>query len=132
MSGRNRAPSQRQLRVGEELRHIIAGILSRGEIRDPDVEGTVITVTEVRTSPDLKHATAFVAPLGGGDVDAILSGLKRSAGYIRGQVSRQVRLRYTPQFEFELDTSFDTASHIDGLLHRPEVQRDLEVDDTDS
>jgi ribosome-binding factor A len=132
MSGRNRAPSQRQLRVGEELRHIIAGILSRGEIRDPDVEGTVITVTEVRTSPDLKHATAFVAPLGGGDVDAILSGLKRSAGYIRGQVSRQVRLRYTPQFVFELDTSFDTASHIDGLLHRPEVQRDLEVDDTDS
>ena len=120
------------MRVGEELRHIIAGILSRGEIRDPDVEGTVITVTEVRTSPDLKHATAFVAPLGGGDVDAILSGLKRSAGYIRGQVSRQVRLRYTPQFVFELDTSFDPASHIDGLLHRPEVQRDLEVDDTDS
>lgn len=131
MAGRNRAPSQRQLRVGEELRHIIAGVLARGEIRDPDIEGTVITVTEVRTSPDLKHATVFVAPLGGGDVTAILEGLKRSARYIRGQVARQIRLRYTPEFVFETDTSFDTASHIDGLLHRPEVQRDLEADDAE-
>ena len=129
MAGRNRAPSQRQLRVGEELRHVIAGVLSRGEIRDPDVEGAVITVTEVRASPDLKHATVFVSPLGGGDVDAILAGLKRSAKFIRGQVARQVRLRYTPQFVFETDTSFDTASHIDGLLHSPEVLRDLGPED---
>jgi ribosome-binding factor A len=129
MAGRNRAPSQRQLRVGEELRHVISGILSRGEIRDPDVEGVVLTVTEVRASPDLKYATVFIAPLGGGDVEAILAGLKRSSKFVRGQVARQIRLRNTPQFVFELDTSFDTGSHIDSLLHRPEVQRDLGADD---
>ena len=131
MAGRNRAPSQRQLRVGEELRHVISGILARGEIRDPDVQGVVITVTEVRASPDLKYATVFIAPLGGGDVEAILEGLKRSAKYVRGQVARQVCLRNTPQLVFEVDTSFDTGSHIDSLLHRPEVQRDLEPDDVD-
>ena len=131
MAGRNRAPSQRQLRVGEELRHVISGVLARGEIRDPDVQGVVITVTEVRASPDLKYATVFIAPLGGGDVEAILEGLKRSAKYVRGRVARQVRLRNTPQLVFEVDTSFDTGSHIDSLLHRPEVKRDLELDDVD-
>ena len=132
MAGRNRAPSQRQLRVGEELRHVIAEILARGEIRDPDVEGKVITVTEVRSSPDLKYATVFVSPLGGGEVEAVLAGLKRSAKFVRGQVARQMSLRYAPQFIFELDTSFDTAGHIDGLLHRPEVQRDLDTDEPDT
>jgi ribosome-binding factor A len=125
MGDRKKAPSQRQLRVGEELRHAIAGILARDDIRDPDVEGVVITVTEVRASPDLKRATVFITPLGGGDHDAVLQGLKRSARYLRGQVSKQVHLRHTPQFVFELDTSFDTAGHIDELLHRPEVRRDL-------
>jgi ribosome-binding factor A len=131
MAGRNRAPSQRQLRVGEELRHLISGVLSRGDIRDPDVEGVVITVTEVRASPDLKYATVFVAPLGGGNVEAILGGLKRSSKFVRGQIAKQVRLRYTPQFVFEIDTSFDTGSHIDSLLHRPEVQRDLGEEESD-
>lgn len=126
MGDRKKAPSQRQLRVGEELRHVLAGILARGDVRDADVENAVITVTEVRASPDLKHATVFVSPLGGGDQAALLDGLKRSARYLRGQVSKQVHLRHTPQLVFELDTSFDTAGHIDELLHRPDVRRDLD------
>ncbi len=130
MGDRKKAPSQRQLRVGEELRHALATILARGDVRDPGVEGTVVTVTEVRASPDLKHATAFVSPLGGGDGEALLAGLKRSAKYLRGQISKQVQLRNTPQFVFEIDTSFDTAGHIDELLHRPEVKRDLDRPDS--
>jgi len=130
MGDRKKAPSQRQLRVGEELRHALAAILARGEVRDPGVEGTVITVTEVRASADLKHATAFVSLLGGGDSTELLAGLKRSAKYLRGQISKQVQLRNTPQFTFELDMSFDTAGHIDDLLHRPEVKRDLDRHDS--
>jgi len=133
MGVRKKAPSQRQLRVGEELRHALAGILARGDVRDPDVEGALISVTEVRASPDLKHATVFFSPLGSDDGAEVLKGLRRSARYLRGQVSKQVHLRHTPQLVFELDTSFDNAGHIDELLHRPEVRRDLDrdLDDTD-
>ncbi len=131
-AGRDRAPSQRQLRVGEELRHAIAEVLSRDEIRDPDVEGEVISVTEVRASPDLKQATVFVFPLGlhgaedAAAANAVVEGLKRSAAFVRGRVARKVHLRHTPQLSFELDTSFNNASHIDDLLHRPDVARDID------
>ncbi len=131
-AGRNRAPSQRQLRVGEELRHAISEVLSRGEIRDPAVEGEVVSVTEVRASPDLKQATVYVFPLGLHEAadteaaEAVVDGLKRSAAFVRGRVARKVHLRHTPQFSFELDTSFNNASHIDDLLHRPEVARDID------
>lgn len=122
-------PSQRQLRVGEELRHIISSIIERGDIRDPDLAGRAITVTEVRISPDLKNATVFVVPLGGGEVDVVVKGLKRARAFIRHEVARQVDLRVAPDLFFEADTSFDEASHIDALLRRPDVRRDLGAND---
>jgi ribosome-binding factor A len=124
-------PSQRQLRVGEELRHVLARLLERGELRDPALHDAVVTVTEVRVSPDLKSATAYVMPLGGAHAPEIVSALKRSAAFIRGAVARAVKLRHAPQIGFAIDTSFDHASRIDALLHRPDVARDLDRDDKD-
>jgi ribosome-binding factor A len=118
-------PSQRQLRVGEELRHALAAILARAELRDPALQDVTVTVTEVRVSPDLKNATAFVMPLAGRHTPEVLAGLRRGAGFLRAQLGREVPLRYTPSLAFELDTSFDHASRINDLLHRPEVERDL-------
>lgn len=122
---RHREASQRQLRVGEELRHALARILQRGELRDPALQDATVTVTEVRISPDLKNATAYVMPLGGRHSAEVIEGLMRSAGYLRGQLAREVPLRFTPGLAFALDTSFDHASRINELLHRPEVERDL-------
>ena len=111
-----KAPSQRQLRVGEELRHALAEVLSRDELRDPVLSGVSITVSEVRASPDLRNATAFVMPLGGGDTATVLAALGRAAPFLRGRVARMVRLRYTPAFRFEADTTYDEASRIGALL----------------
>lgn len=123
---REKAPSQRQLRVGEELRHAIARILERGEIRDPNVAGRGVTVTEVSVSPDLHQATVFLVPLGGGDTGPLLEGLKRAAPFLRREVARQVKLRVVPEFSFAADTSFDRAKRIDELLNSPAVRRDLD------
>lgn len=120
-----RAPSQRPLRVGEELRHALARIFERGELRDPALADATVTVTEVRVSPDLKHATVFVMPLAGANAADILAGLGRSAPYLRRVLAHEVRLRYAPGLDFALDTAFDHASRISALLHRPEVERDL-------
>jgi ribosome-binding factor A len=122
-------PSQRQLRVGEALRHALAEILTRGELRDPDLQGVSITVSEVRASPDLKHATAFVTTLNGEGMDRALPALRRAAPFLRGQVAREVRLRYAPDLHFEADTAFDYAQKINTLLHRDEIARDLRTDD---
>lgn len=121
--------SQRQLRVGEELRHALARQFERGHLRDPALTGVTITVTEVRISPDLKHATAFVMPLGGGHLDDVLAGLERSAGFLRRELAKEVQLRYAPELHFSADTSFDHAGRIDELLRRPEVERDLHPGD---
>ena len=131
MSKRNvRAPSQRQLRVGEEVRHALAHIIERGEVRDPDLAGKAITVTEVRISPDLKNATAYVVPLGGvGDVVGITAALNRIKSFIRHRVAQSVQLRSAPKLSFLADTTFDEASHINDLLHLSEVARDLEGGD---
>jgi ribosome-binding factor A len=129
---RNREASQRQLRVGEELRHALAHILQRGELRDPALQDVTVTVTEVRVSPDLKNAVAYVMPLGGRHVSEVIEGLTRSAGYLRGQLAREVPLRHTPGLAFTLDTSFDHASRINELLHRPEVERDLAQSESDT
>jgi ribosome-binding factor A len=120
-----RGPSQRQLRVGEELRHALAEILGRGELRDPALQGVTVTVTEVRMSPDLRNATAFVMPLGGAHAAEVLGGLRRGAAFLRGQLGHAVPLRFTPGLSFELDQSFDQANRIAEILHRPEVERDL-------
>jgi ribosome-binding factor A len=122
---RNREPRQRQLQVGEELRHALSRILQRGELRDPALHDVAVTVTEVRLSPDLKNATAYVMPLGGKQSAEVIAGLTRSAGYLRSQIARAVPLRFTPSLAFALDNSFDYANRINELLHRPEVERDL-------
>ncbi|MGA3402942.1 MAG: 30S ribosome-binding factor RbfA [Acetobacteraceae bacterium] len=118
-------PSQRQLRVAEEIRHVLAGLFERRDFRDPDLAAAQITVTEVRMSPDMKHATVFVARLGRSDVEALLPVLKRAAPFLRGQVAHAVQLRYAPDLSFQPDHALEYATKIDRLLHAPEVARDL-------
>lgn len=122
-------PSQRQLRVGEELRHALAQVLARGELRDPHLVDVSLTVTEVRISPDLKNATAFVVPLGGGELESIVAALNHAAGFLRGHLGHEVELRHTPRLSFQADRSFDEAAHINQLLHHPRVARDVHSDD---
>ncbi len=117
--------SPRQLRVGEEIRHALAAVIGRGELRDPELRGLAITVSEVRVSADLRHATAFVLPLGGAAVEVIVKALTRAAPFLRGEVARAINLRHAPEIVFVPDTSFDYASRIDATLRRPEVRRDL-------
>lgn len=118
-------PSQRQLRVGELVRHALADILMRGEIIDVVIERHVITVTEVRMSPDLKHAECFVEPLGGLDAEAVVKALGRHARFLRGHIGKRVNLKFTPELRFHLDTRFDDDDRIDTILHSPDVARDL-------
>ena len=120
------APTQRQLRVAEEIRHVLAGVFTRTEFRDPLLIDAKLTVTEVRMSPDMKQATVFVARLGRSDIDKSLPALKRAAPFLRAQVAKDVRLRIAPEISFQPDTALDYAMHIDELLHAPEVARDLE------
>ena len=115
-SREGRTPSQRQLRVGEELRHALAGILGRGEMRDPGLEDVPITVTEVRMSPDLRNATVFITPLGGGEVQAVIEALNRARPFLRRRVAQAVRLKYVPDLAFRADQSFDEAERIAALL----------------
>jgi ribosome-binding factor A len=124
-AGPERAKSQRQLRVGEALRHALSKVLREGECRDPALENASITVTEVRVSPDLRNATAFVMPLAGTNAAEILAGLKRSAAFLKGLLAREVPLRNTPNLAFVLEDTFDHADRISVLLARPEVARDL-------
>lgn len=121
----SKEPTQRQLRVGEEIRHGLAQVMARQELRDPELFDVTITITEVRVSPDLKNATAFIIPLGGGDDKAILEALKRASPFLRGQMARKIKLKHVPRLSFKYDDSFDEASHIDLILRRPEVARDL-------
>ena len=119
-------PSQRMLRVGEQVRHALSETLQRGEIIDPVIENSVVSVSEVRMSPDLKIATTFVSPLGAVDTNAVVEALNRHAKFIRGRVSGALRqMKYMPEFRFRLDTSFDNFARINDLLKSPEVARDL-------
>ena len=125
----SKGPSQRQLRAGELVRRALADIVARGTIRDPELIERTFSVTEVRMSPDLRHATCFVAPLGQGDAAALAAALTRVRAYLRGQLSREVTFKFMPDLTFEPDTSYDKASEIDLLLHKPEVARDLSKSD---
>jgi ribosome-binding factor A len=118
-------PSQRQLRVGEELRHALVAILRESHARDPDLRDANVTVTEVKVSPDLSNATVFVMPFGGERTKPIVAALNRASVFFRTQVARSVQLRHAPRISFALDNSFSYAAKIDGLMHTPEVQRDL-------
>lgn len=111
-----KAPSQRQLRVGETLRHALCSILERDELRDPELAGAPVTVTEVRASPDLRNATVFVVPLGGEGGAEVVSALRRAAPFLRRRLGASVELRHVPALQFEADASFDNAQRIDELL----------------
>ena len=124
--GDSKTRSQRQLRVGELIRHALAQTLERGEAHDPGLEGISITVTEVRVSSDLRNATAFVMPLGGADVGPVLESLTRAAPFFRRRIADEVDMRRLPALSFQLDGSFDNASHIDSLLRSPTVSADVE------
>lgn len=118
-------PSQRQLRAGELVRHALADILREKDIQDPAMAGVSVTVTEVRMSPDLKHAICFVQPLGGGNADEVVAILNRATKFVRGRLGRVVDLKFTPDLKFRHDESFDAAAHMNALFAKPEVARDL-------
>ncbi len=123
-----KGPSQRQLRVGESVRHALAQLLTRGEIHDDTIASHVITVTEVRMSPDLKIATAYIMPLGGVDLKPVLEALDRNKKFIRAEVAHAVNLKYAPDIRFREDDTFEEAMRIDRLLHSPKVRQDIEKD----
>ncbi|WP_292898534.1 MULTISPECIES: 30S ribosome-binding factor RbfA [unclassified Nitratireductor] len=124
------APSQRQLRVGEQVRHAIAQALQRGDVSDDALANTVVSVSEVRMSPDLKIATAYVSPLGAADKEAVAAALNRHARFIRGRITPALRqMKYMPELRFRVDDSFENFNKIDRLLKSPEVARDLMDDD---
>ena len=119
-----RGPSQRQLRVGELIRHKIAEMLARGEIHDDTLASHVVTIPEVRLSPDLKLATVYVMPLGGEDVKPVLAALERNKRFVRGEIAHAVNLKFAPDLRFRADETFEEASRIDALLDSPQVRRD--------
>ena len=126
MTRRSERPvSQRQLRVGEAVRHALAEIFERGTLRDPSLSGVSVTVTEVKVSPDLRNATAFVTPLGGGDAEAMVGALGRAAPFLRRRVAETVNLKFAPNLTFRIDGSFEYAGRIERLLGDPAVARDL-------
>ena len=125
-------PRQRQLRVGEELRHALAQLLRSGELRDPVLREASVTVTEVRMSPDLRNAVAFVMPLAGAKVDEVIAGLERSTGFLKARVGRSLGLRFTPNIVFALDHAFEHAARITTLLADPAVERDLHETDAEN
>jgi ribosome-binding factor A len=127
-SEKHTGPSQRQLRVGELIRHALAEMLSRGEIYDPVLSSHVVTIPEVRLSPDLRLATIYVMPLGGRDVKEVLAALDRHKKYIRGELAHEVNLKFAPDIRFMADETFDEADRIDQLLRSPKVARDLKQD----
>ncbi|WP_424814559.1 30S ribosome-binding factor RbfA [Roseococcus sp. YIM B11640] len=118
-------PSQRQLRVAEEVRHALAAVFERGDFRDPDLANARITVTEVRASPDLKHMTAFISGLGRDVPPEQFAALKRASAFLRGQVAKSVRLKYAPDLHFQPDNALDYAMKMDALMKQPAVRRDI-------
>jgi ribosome-binding factor A len=125
----NTGPSQRALRVGELVRHALAEMLTRGEVHDPVIETHLITIPEVRMSPDLKLATVYVMPLGGRDENEVVAALDRNKRFLRGEIAHRVNLKFAPDIRFRVDERFDEAERIEKLLRTPEVQRDLGGDD---
>lgn len=131
MPHKPKGPSQRQLRVGEMIRHALSDLLMRGDIHDDDLARAPVTVSEVRMSPDLKLATAYVRPLGGGDAAPMVKALARNARFIRGEIAPKVNLKYAPEFRFRADETFDEAMRIDELLASPKVRQDTAKKDND-
>jgi ribosome-binding factor A len=127
-----KGPSQRALRAGELIRHALAEILARGDVHDPVIETHLITVPEVRMSPDLRLATVYVMPLGGTDEKDVLAALDRNKRYLRGEVAHRVNLKFAPDLRFRIDERFDEGERIERLLRTPQVRRDIESRDTNT
>ena len=117
--------SPRQLRVGELIRHALADMLSRGDVHDPVIETHMITVPEVRMSPDLRLATIYIMPLGGRDEETVLASLESNKRFMRGEIARRINLKFAPDIRFRIDDRFDEAERIEKLLRTPAVRRDL-------
>jgi ribosome-binding factor A len=126
-----KGPTQRSLRAGEVVRHAVAEVLSRGEVHDPVIATHLITVPEVRMSPDLRIATVYILPLGGQDAAVVLAALERNKRYLRGEIARRVNLKFAPDIRFRIDERFDEAERIERLLRSPQVRRDLGNDSSE-
>ena len=124
-----RGSSQRQLRVGEMLRHALSEILTRGDVRDPELEGVSVTITQVKPSPDMRHATVFCEPLGGKNVGPVIAALNKHRGFIRGEMGKTITMKVTPDLRFIEDTSFAEAEKIETILKSDRVARDLHDED---
>jgi ribosome-binding factor A len=131
-SSQAKGPGHRQLRVGEVLRHTLSEILRTNEIRDADLIGVSVTVTEVKPSPDMRHATVFVEPLGGRNAETIIAALNRHRGFLRGELGHAITLKFTPELRFVEDTSFAEAERIAKILHSERVARDLQAEPENS
>jgi ribosome-binding factor A len=129
---RNTGPTQRQLRVGEALRHALADVLRRGDIRDPDLVGVSVTITQVKPSPDMRHATVFCEPLGGRNAKQVIAALNKNKGYLRGEMGRLITMKFTPELRFLEDESFAEAEKIETLLKSSRVRRDLATPEDDN
>lgn len=125
MVASSEGPSVRLLRVGEQVRHVLSDILQRGDVHDDVLASHVVSVTEVRMSPDLRHATVFIKSLLGQDEEAVLKALRTNTAYLQREVATRIRLKYAAKLKFLADESFDEGSHIDRLLRDPKVARDL-------
>ena len=128
--GHAQGPTQRQLRAGELVRHSLVEILREEDLSDPALAGVSVTVTEVRVSPDLRHATVFVEPLGGGQAEEVVQGLNRHAKFLRGRLGRMIEMKFTPDLKFLHDESFNEAQRMSRLFDDPKVQQDLRTDFT--
>lgn len=132
MKRNNKAPrrerSQRQLKAGEVIRRALVDILAREDLRDPALQNVSVTISEVKASPDLRHALVYAAPLGGKNIDAVIEGLNRCASFLRGKLGKEMTMRSTPALRFEADMTFENASEMQELLSRPEISRDLSKD----
>jgi ribosome-binding factor A len=124
-------PSQRQLRVGEMLRHALADVLRENDIRDPDLDGISVTITQIKPSPDMRYATVYCEPLGGGNAKEIVAALNRHKGFLRGEMGHRITMKFTPDLRFVEDESFAEAQKIETILKSPEVQRDLAAPEDD-
>ena len=129
--GVQQGPSQRQLRVGEMLRHALADILRENDIRDPELDGVSVTITQVKPSPDMRYATVYCEPLGGQNAKEIVAALNRHKGFLRGEMGHLIAMKFTPDLRFVEDESFAEAQKIETILKSPEVQRDLSASDED-
>ncbi|MEI9885482.1 MAG: 30S ribosome-binding factor RbfA [Rhizomicrobium sp.] len=124
-------PTQRQLRVGEMLRHALADVLRRGDIRDPDLAGISVTITQVKPSPDMRYATVFCEPLGGKNAKQVVAALNKHKGYLRGEMGKLIAMKFTPDLRFVEDESFAEAQKIETILKSSRVQQDLKSDEPD-